>query len=169
MTDTPTRDALEPAAIIAEIEKALDGTTPGRWTRTENEHDGSWTDVTVGRYLVCRVPWSRDTCTSAHRDADFIAACRPDNMHQLLRAIEAERQRADRAEAERDTAQGLTDAAIEDYNAALAIIRICQSTLALMVAPDAIRQTTVIHAYASAAEAETKCRRFLNQEKHDEK
>jgi hypothetical protein len=43
------------------------------------------------------------------------------------------------------------------------LLRLCQSTLAMMVAPDAIKQASVVHAYAQAVEAESKCRAFLSK------
>ena len=51
---------------------------------------------------------------------------------------------------------------LREVNAALVeALREAQSALALMVSPDAIRQSTVSHAYAQLVAAETKARAAL--------
>lgn len=40
-------------------------------------------------------------------------------------------------------------------------LKLCQQALAMMIAPNAIRQTTVLHAFAVATEAEAKARAVI--------
>ncbi|MGY6251138.1 hypothetical protein ACXIUS_26960 [Bosea thiooxidans] len=52
-------------------------------------------------------------------------------------------------------------AALSSQSPLRAVLRECQSALAMMIAPDAIKQTTVINAYATAVAAEAKARSAL--------
>lgn len=49
------------------------------------------------------------------------------------------------------------------YNELLDALKYCQKALLMLVSPDAIRQTTVSHAWASATEAETLSRKLIER------
>lgn len=66
------------------------------------------------------------------------------------------------ADMERSAAQPTPDTHLREVNAALVgALREAQSAMALMVSPDAIRQSTVSHAVAQATAAEAKARAAL--------
>ena len=49
----------------------------------------------------------------------------------------------------------------EDVAEMIAALRQCQSALAMMIAPDAIKSTTVLNAFAAATAAEAKARALI--------
>lgn len=66
------------------------------------------------------------------------------------------------AEEEANQLFDATESLSRDLAEARAALGVCQSALAMMIAPDAIKQTTVIHAFAAATEAEARARSVLS-------
>ena len=90
-----------------------------------------------------------------------------DRMRERAERAEAERADEWRArreeEASRDTALAVAATFRAERDELRAVAIKAQAVLAMFVAPDAIKQTTVINAYAAAVEAETALRTLLTK------
>lgn len=133
--------------------------------------------------------WARAQRPSIEATAAHIARCSPDAIARLLSRLDAEKEARAAAEEtaraaveakerwEKAANDAMRTLAEEDEEARAAestiaslqsqveamsgCLRECQGALAMMVEPDAVKQTTVVNAYAAAVAAERRARSTL--------
>lgn len=128
---------------------------------------------TSSTWVLCEDCGAEIQCQIERKDAAIawnrrvIASDQLDRMRERAERAEAERAdewRARReAEASRDTALAVAATFRAERDELRAVAIKAQAVLAMFVAPDAIKQTTVINAYAAAVEAETALRTLLTK------
>lgn len=189
MTTSPLPTDAE--KLVAEWRAAMEGVTPGPWRPSRygfqvvsDYPEPAWQSVVELTTIARSEPNVEREMLTQKAIASWLARCSPSGISGLLALIESQRATIERVERERDDLQERFDQlhAVKDIQAEKrheaearvtdleGIVSECQGVLAMMTAPDAIKQTTVINAYAAAIAAETRARTSLSStEKTDER